>query len=171
MPQQHRRRSELAELTDNTSNLNGAYWRGTRESVGHDVFPGVFIGSQRAAQNEDFLQSHGIVAVLDLTGRGVETPGVGCTWQHIELEDSRDFDLSPHLDKAVGFIADNVRRGPVLVHCALGRSRSAAVCLAYAMRQLGLSLDEAWAQMHERYPEARVNEGFWAQLQRCWKIK
>jgi protein-tyrosine phosphatase len=48
------------------------------------------------------------------------------------------------LDKGVDFIHNHVERDhKVLIHCAKGRGRSAAMLAAYLMRYEGMSYDEA----------------------------
>lgn len=58
-------------------------------------------------------------------------------------EDDRDLDF--YLDDATTFIATNLKRGCVLVHCGAGISRSAAVVIAYLCRYAGMSYAEALA--------------------------
>jgi protein-tyrosine phosphatase len=55
----------------------------------------------------------------------------------------------------------------VLAHCALGKSRSAAVVLGYALLRAGWDLQRAAALLHDgRHGGIAVNWGFEAMLQR-----
>ena len=52
----------------------------------------------------------------------------------------------------------------VLVHCAMGKSRSATSLIMYVMRRFGLSLDDAFEFCKTQRQETEPNEGFMEQL-------
>jgi protein-tyrosine phosphatase len=52
----------------------------------------------------------------------------------------------------------------VLVHCMAGISRSSAVIIAYMMRRLSVSLENALAYVKAKRPKINPNEGFIHQL-------
>ncbi len=55
----------------------------------------------------------------------------------------------------VRYIDDYVKKGvPVLVHCAAGQQRSAAVVAAYLMKTKGMTVDEAVAYVKSKKPDA-----------------
>lgn len=54
--------------------------------------------------------------------------------------------------------------GCVLVHCLAGRSRSAALVLAYLVKHLDLSLRSAFLHLRACRPAVRPNSGFFSQL-------
>lgn len=62
------------------------------------------------------------------------------------------------------FIEAGIDKGGVLVHCAGGRSRSAAFVVAFIMSTLGCGYDQAYAQVKRARPVASVNRGFEQQL-------
>lgn len=55
-----------------------------------------------------------------------------------------------------------------MVHCHMGQSRSAAVVVAYVMRQDNIDVERAIDRVKRRRPVVRPNEGFVKQL-RLWK--
>lgn len=52
----------------------------------------------------------------------------------------------------------------VLVHCKKGISRSSSTVIAYAMKEYGLSADEAIAHVRKRRQCIAPNDGFLNQL-------
>lgn len=62
------------------------------------------------------------------------------------------------------FVEAGIEKGGVLVHCAGGRSRSAAFVVAFIMSTQGCSYDTAYAQVRRARPVASVNPGFEQQL-------
>ena len=73
-------------------------------------------------------------------------------------EDDRDLDF--YLDETTEFIADNIKRGCVLVHCGAGISRSAAVVIAYLCRYAGMSYAEALAFVKTKRPQVAPADVF-----------
>ena len=53
-----------------------------------------------------------------------------------------------------------ISTGPTLVVCTAGRSRSAAVCIAYLIKRKGLKLAEAIALVSQARPIIEPNSGF-----------
>jgi len=54
----------------------------------------------------------------------------------------------------------------VLVHCAMGKSRSATAFIMYVMRRFGLSMSDAYEFCKSQRQETEPNEGFLEQLRR-----
>ncbi len=52
----------------------------------------------------------------------------------------------------------------VLVHCRMGRSRSAAIVMAYIMRSYHYSFEKALQLVQGARPEVRINPEFIEQL-------
>ncbi|KAI9643387.1 tyrosine protein phosphatase yvh1 [Ciborinia camelliae] len=63
------------------------------------------------------------------------------------------------------------KKGAVLVHCAMGRSRSVTILIAYLLRQYSsLTPATALAQIQQTRPFAEPNDGFMAQLQLYYEM-
>lgn len=63
--------------------------------------------------------------------------------------------MTQHLPLMVKYIDDHVRKGHnVLVHCAAGQQRSAAVVAAYLMKTKGFSVDQAVEFVKSKKPDA-----------------
>lgn len=101
------------------------------------------------------------------------TNGTGCgtksgTFEYLEIPilDLPSENLVERLDECVAFIQDGFLRlgRGVLVNCVFAQSRSAAVVVAYLMKQEGISLAQAVGRVLEAQPTVHINPGFEAQL-------
>eukprot|EP01062_Namystynia_karyoxenos_P018630 TRINITY_DN16952_c0_g1_i1.p2 TRINITY_DN16952_c0_g1~~TRINITY_DN16952_c0_g1_i1.p2 ORF type:complete len:359 (+),score=81.46 TRINITY_DN16952_c0_g1_i1:90-1166(+) len=83
----------------------------------------------------------------------------------VSVTDSPAADILSELPACCEFIDDSrkVRRG-CLVHCRLGRSRSATVCAAYLIARGGAGADDAVATVRRARPSSQPNAGFVRQL-------
>lgn len=87
---------------------------------------------------------------------------------YVDLADgeSKSFGTNMHelddrlLTSITAFIAAHIARGPVLVHCGAGISRSAAVVVAYFCRYAGMSYTEALAFVRSRRPMSTFDNVF-----------
>ncbi|KAH7933116.1 hypothetical protein HPB49_008396 [Dermacentor silvarum] len=105
------------------------------------ILPFLFLGSQRDAQDPELLAAHNICYELNV------------------LRNSSRIFLSR-------ITPDKVREssGCVLVHCLAGVSRSPTVAIAYVMRHLGLSSDDAYRYVKSKRPSISPNFNFLGQL-------
>ena len=55
---------------------------------------------------------------------------------------------------------DFISGGPTLVVCTAGRSRSAAVCIAYLIKRKGMTLKDATELVRKARPIIEPNSGF-----------
>lgn len=64
------------------------------------------------------------------------------------------------------FFLEDARRknSKVLVHCQAGVSRSPTIVIAYLMRLLGISMNDAYNRVRELRPIVAPNIVFWSQL-------
>ncbi len=79
--------------------------------------------------------------------------------------DLRD-DNTQHLDfdPIVDLIVESLRRGAVLVNCAVGMSRSPAFVIAFLMKTQHLTLHEAFVAVKRARPKINPNTSFMRQL-------
>ncbi|XP_019721473.1 dual specificity phosphatase DUPD1-like [Hippocampus comes] len=119
----------------------------------NQVWPRVYIGDEQTAKDKLKLKKLGITHVLNAaegTWNNVDT-GAGyysdmdVVYYGIVASDTPTFDLSQYFFTAARFI-QTVLADPhniVLVHCVMGRSRSATLFLAYLMIGEGMTLADA----------------------------
>ena len=138
------------------------------------IIPGIYIGSVGAAANRDALRRLGITHVL-CAASGL-TPDFPDEFQYlsIDLKDRGSARLEEYFAPCFEFIdesltsvhggADSSAPGGVLIHCFQGRSRSAAVAVAWLMRSRGMKFLEALELVRAARPIVQPNPGFAAQL-------
>nr|XP_028584951.1 dual specificity protein phosphatase 13-like [Podarcis muralis] len=144
-----------------------------RPSCNHadEVWPNLFLGDLVMAHNRFGLWKMGISHVLNAAHGKIFCQGshkfYGTTIEYygVPAFDLPDFDMTPYFYPAAEFIhkALNTPRGKILVHCAVGISRSSSLVLAYLMIYHRFSLLKAIQAVKERrwiFP----NRGFLKQL-------
>ena len=141
----------------------------------------LYIGNMASARDSSFLMRKNIQFVLNLTSDPVDQPVEGIEYKCIPMEDDEDEELLPHLDSCFEFInkANPDKRSPknrgqrkqevkssVLVHSYYGMSRTAAVVLAYLMKEKGQTLRQAYDHLKECHSTTNPNDNFIVQLLR-----
>eukprot|EP00930_Biecheleria_cincta_P036028 TRINITY_DN24738_c0_g1_i1.p1 TRINITY_DN24738_c0_g1~~TRINITY_DN24738_c0_g1_i1.p1 ORF type:complete len:314 (-),score=54.96 TRINITY_DN24738_c0_g1_i1:296-1237(-) len=148
----------------------------------HEIKPNLWLGSLRAAQNEEALLERGVTHVLSVgeynlgarqrmrvpRSEGNEDSEEDVVQRErllISLPDSSASRLDKHFDASSSFISEGLRQGgSVLVHCYAGQSRSLTLVVAYLMCEESLTAAEALEIVREKRPVVRPNAGFLSQL-------
>ncbi|XP_077439063.1 LOW QUALITY PROTEIN: dual specificity protein phosphatase 13A-like [Vanacampus margaritifer] len=139
---------------------------------GDEVWPNLYLGDMFMSQDKFGLWTLGINHVLNashgkLCCKGSDDfYGTTVKYYGVPANDLPTFDLSPFFYPAAAFIDRALTSGGrILVHCAVGVSRSATLVLAYLMIQHHLSLLSAIKCVQQKrwiFP----NRGFLQQLMR-----
>ncbi|XP_048839605.1 dual specificity protein phosphatase 26-like isoform X2 [Brienomyrus brachyistius] len=134
-----------------------------------EVWPSLYIGDQDIASSRSELSRLRITHILNCAhsnwrGGADYYKGMGITYLGIEARDSPTFDMSVNFTPAADFIRQALSGGGrILVHCAVGVSRSATLVLAYLMIQEHMTLVDAIKTVKDRRGII-PNRGFLRQL-------
>ncbi|CAL8282893.1 unnamed protein product [Merluccius merluccius] len=139
----------------------------------NEVWPNVYIGDEQTAKDKSNLKRLGVTHVLNAaegTWNSVDTGAeyyrdMAVAYHGAAAEDVVAFDISQHFDSAAGFIDETLRdpRNKLLVHCVMGRSRSATLFLAYLMICKNMTVVDAVDHVKRRR-HIMPNWGFLKQL-------
>ncbi|XP_029954818.1 dual specificity phosphatase 29 [Salarias fasciatus] len=139
----------------------------------NEVWPNVYIGDEDTAKDRYNLQRMGITHILNAaegTWNNVDTGAdyysdMDVVYHGVVAEDVPSFNLRQHFYSAGEFIQKTLSnpQNKLLVHCVMGRSRSATLFLAYLMIYEDMTVVEAIEQVKTR---RRIipNWGFLKQL-------
>lgn len=139
----------------------------------NEVWPNVYIGDEETARDRHGLQKKGITHVLNAaegTWNNVDTgadyySGMDIDYYGVEASDTPSFNMSVYFYSVAEYI-DQVLSNPdnkLLVHCVMGRSRSATLFLAYLMICKNMTVAEAIDRV-KYYRRIIPNWGFLKQL-------
>ncbi|KAL4819113.1 protein-tyrosine phosphatase-like protein [Aspergillus spinulosporus] len=128
----------------------------------------IYIGSIFALRNKSAMSNAEITHILSVI-RLQPRDDIFAGYHHhrIEVDDLDDENLLEHFPSAIKFIQSGLDAGGgVLVHCAMGKSRSATVCIAYLLhwQRNALTPQSALALLRESRPLCEPNPGFMEQL-------
>jgi dual specificity phosphatase 12 len=135
----------------------------------------LFIGGLYALYQTDLIRAAGIthvLSVIDYDPAIQERFGdLKLQHLHIRADDHPNENLLQHFDAAVAYMdqalkeTDGGKEGGVFVHCAMGKSRSATLVVAYLMWKDGVDATTALEQLCEGRPVCDPNPGFKEQLE------
>uniref|UniRef100_A0A0G2K9N1 Dual specificity phosphatase 13B n=1 Tax=Rattus norvegicus TaxID=10116 RepID=A0A0G2K9N1_RAT len=139
----------------------------------NEVWPNLFLGDAYAARDKSRLIQLGITHVVNVAAGKFQVDtgakfyrGTPVEYYGIEADDNPFFDLSVYFLPVARYIRDalNTPRSRVLVHCAMGVSRSATIVLAFLMIFENMTLVDA-IQTVQAHRDICPNSGFLRQLQ------
>ncbi|KAI9910815.1 hypothetical protein PsorP6_010485 [Peronosclerospora sorghi] len=137
-----------------------------RVPVAIELVPGLYIGSYGAATNLDALTRARVTHIVCVSPSLPLAFPHTFTYLQLAVVDQSGVQISDVFDQACDFIHTALAAGGhVLVHCFLGRSRSATIVLAYLISRHNVPLDRALAHLRRVRPQVAPNRGFWTQLQ------
>lgn len=130
------------------------------------ILPFLYLGSHRDAMSQETIQINDISYILNVSITCPKSPFVQDGHFHrIPVNDNYSAKLLPFFHQAFQFI-DKVREanGSVMIHCLAGISRSPTLAIAYVMKHLHMSSDEAYRYVKDKRPTISPNFNFLGQL-------
>ena len=137
----------------------------------HEIIPSLlFLGSQDAARS--VVKDEGIRSVcccLDNIKENELGEYAANGIDSISMENFHDGSLGlldPFVENGADFVAQQLRmgKGPVLIHCSVGKTRATSVCAVFLIKYGGLTLRQAMQHMRERRHRAYPILHFWELL-------
>ncbi|CZT14773.1 related to dual specificity phosphatase [Ramularia collo-cygni] len=121
------------------------------------VLPYMYLGNLGHANNPDLLKEMGIGQILSV-GEPINWPQEAMgSWPREDLlfvdkvQDNGVDPLTEDFGRCLEFIENGRKKGTAtLVHCRVGVSRSATICIAEVMNELGLSFPRAYCFVRAR---------------------
>jgi protein-tyrosine phosphatase len=140
------------------------------DGAAHDLWAGtVFVSSAlfpRKKQGQGLIEV-GITTILDLSCGDKYPVPAGIARHAFPIEDRADTDIAPLFQQCHALIDQCAsQEGKVLVHCAMGASRSATIVIAWLMTRQGMDLRTALNHCKSRRQAVRPNNGFFRVLRR-----
>jgi len=134
-----------------------------------EVWPGVWVGNGKAAQDLQFLLGLGITAVVNMAEGDRTCPVLVDTklynkhkidYHGAKIRDEDSSDISEHFHTTSDIIDKTLTNGGrVLVNCVGGVSRSSTIVLAWLVGRRGIGLEQALTTLR-KCREIGPNNGF-----------
>ncbi|OCK75180.1 dual specificity protein phosphatase 12 [Lepidopterella palustris CBS 459.81] len=135
-----------------------------------DKVPGdlkLYIGGLFTLRRHEALQQANITHVLSVLRLPLDQR-LFSPFKHmvVEVDDVEDENLLEHFPATNQFIQEGLDGGGgVLVHCAMGKSRSATCVIAYLMHKHNITAEEALFHIRQARSICEPNKGFMRQLE------
>lgn len=136
---------------------------GTYPSAIVDSF--LYLGSYDHAKSKQQLKDLGISHIVNMAGELENDYPDDFKYLNVKLDDTSNDNIAEHFEKTLKFIEEaQASSSRVLVHCAMGISRSSTIVIAYLMRVKGWSYTQAHEFVKSMRSCIKPNPGFMNQL-------
>lgn len=138
---------------------------------------GLYICGAAALEQTELLREMGICAVVNCAEASLYTRTDFCSdgkslaehldtfrVETLDAEDVEHCSMTRLWERASKFIDESLQYGGVVVHCAMGVSRSSSTCIAYLMTRHKMSLEDAFRKVFAARDHIMPNVGFWEEL-------
>ena len=131
------------------------------------IVEGLFISGEKISSDLPQLLANGITHIVNVNASSspLYFPEE-FTYFSVHLEDSVFENLNDEFWAGVAFTDDAIKKGgKVLIHCRMGISRSAAMCLAYLVERRHMKIPDAMELIRKARPCVNINKGFLQQIE------
>lgn len=143
-----------------------------------EIIPGLWLGNFQASQDEVFLRTKGIQTVFNCTKDLPFHPIAKNRFRvpvddNLQTEEIRNLELWSY--EVIYLLVREVKKGePILVHCAAGMQRSAAVVAMFLIASRRMNWNQAYRYIRQRrsiafFPRANFEkaiQGFFESFQK-----
>lgn len=163
--------NEILNVNHGSKSRNQWYTSGPAQLLDH-----LYLGDYSDADSLGMLKELGITHILNCAGcssnvnqsrhKFLNGGNTGIKAYHqFDADDRLTYQMSQHFKEAIDFIESaREKGGKVLVYCAKGMNRSAAVCVAYVMTYKRQGLFETAREVQRQRGRILTNKGFQEQL-------
>jgi len=111
-----------------------------------EIIPGeLWLGTSTHATSRENIQQRRIGAVVNATDHDMRHLGVCQRYMFLGIKDNAEENLLAAFERARPFLEQAAAaRAPILIHCAFGLNRSAALCVLWLMRHFKFTLCRAF---------------------------
>ncbi|KAG2460087.1 DUS6 phosphatase, partial [Polypterus senegalus] len=159
--------SDIDRDPHSATDSDGSPLSNTQPSFPVEILPNLYLGCAKDSTNLDILDKYGIKYILNVTPNLpnlFENAGE-FKYKQIPISDHWSQNLSQFFPEAIGFIDEaRTKKCGVLVHCLAGISRSVTVTVAYLMKKLNLSMNDAYDIVKMKKSNISPNFNFMGQL-------
>jgi len=134
----------------------------------NDILDGrLYLGDGQQGTNSTVVQQLKITHIVNCTLEINHEGESGVKYLKLPVKDEDDTFLAKYFNEAYDFIAEALsdENKVVLVHCALGKSRSASIVIMFLMKMFDCSYSDAHDYVKERRSLIKPNYGFVSQLE------
>eukprot|EP01080_Neovahlkampfia_damariscottae_P001638 gene1638-12763_t len=125
----------------------------------------LYLGSGKDALNYENLKKNNIKNVLNLTEEWPILKKSNLNYKRIPLKDVKHQNIIDCFEEAIQFINEiKLKKEKILVHCVIGKSRSASFIIAYLMKENELNLNDSFKLVQSKREFIKPNDGFIKQL-------
>lgn len=133
-----------------------------------EIVDGLYLTARTSAQNPQILEfykiTHILTVALEIDLEKI-CKHMGMTYKKVPADDYDTFPINAYFDEMGEFIDEALKsKGKIIVHCAIGASRSPTAIMAYLIKYRNMTTDEAFSLLRRKRPLVNPNEGFMEQL-------
>jgi predicted protein tyrosine phosphatase len=113
----------------------------------HEIVPGIWLGNKRASENERWMKENNITVVFNATKDIPFSTSIKKQYRipvddNLQPEEIRNMTLWSH-EAVYKLMVEHNKGQNILVHCAAGMQRSAAIVGMYLIATMGMSWQQA----------------------------
>ena len=139
---------------------------------GSEIINGLYVGSIDSTYDIKTLKELGITHIISVLPGFTPPYPDDFKYMVINAMDDENTNLDMVFEDSNKFIDDAFEnRGNILVHCMMGRSRSATIVAAYLIHTFGMNVDEILSLMKNKRNIIQPNKYFEKQLRKYYKSK